>query len=239
MPWTSWRALSALWCVTMLGLLVPETTAQWPGQSYALVVGIDTYRAPTWRALGYAVKDAKVMATFLQAQGFEVTTLYNQHATKEAIIYQLQNVFAPRLKPGDRVLVFFAGHGSTERLSGVDYGYIVPHDAKDYSATYISMEELLALSRKMGDASHQLFLMDACYGGLLGVRGGALDERRADYIPEVIRRKARQILTAGGANQQVVDNGPEGHSVFTGFLLKALRDGSRISMGTGISLLSN
>jgi hypothetical protein len=44
------------------------------------------------------------------------------------------------------------------------------------------------------------------------------------YLEEVTRRPARQIITAGGKNQQVADGGPRGHSVFTGYLLEALED---------------
>src|SRR6185437_12777763 len=40
---------------------------------------------------------------------------------------------------------------------------------------------------------------------------------------EVTRRTARQILTAGGADQQVADDGPNGHSVFTWALLQGLQ----------------
>lgn len=36
------------------------------------------------------------------------------------------------------------------------------------------------------------------------------------------RRTARQMLTAGGADQQVADNGPNGHSVFTWTLMQGL-----------------
>src|SRR5205085_10574026 len=36
------------------------------------------------------------------------------------------------------------------------------------------------------------------------------------------RRMARQMLTAGGANEEVADNGPNGHSVFTWTLLQGL-----------------
>jgi hypothetical protein len=193
--------------------------------SYALVIGIDMYPASAWKKLSYAVKDAYGIAEYLARQGFQVISLYNQQATKEAIIYQMQNVLARRVGRNDRILVFFAGHGYTERLGDKDYGYIVPYDGKSDSSSYLSMEELHALSRKMDNAKHQLFIMDACYGGLLGLRSGALDANRPYYLEEITRRKARQILTAGGANQQVVDGGPGRHSLFTGQLLKALQEG--------------
>src|SRR5262245_33835080 len=152
-------------CIALFLILIrTDTRAQFYNQSYALVVGIDRHLSPKWRALAYAVKDAQGMTELLKRQGFQVTTLYNEQATRKTIIYQLQNVFAPRVQEGDRVLVFFAGHGYTERLAGKDYGYIIPYDAEEYSNTYISMEELETLSRKMGQAKHQLFIMDACYG---------------------------------------------------------------------------
>ena len=188
---------------------------------------------PTWKVLTYAIKDAQGVAEFLKGQGFQVTTLYNQQATRNAIMYQMQNVLAPRVKERDRVLVFFAGHGYTERFAGNDYGYIIPYDADEYSHTFISMEELQTLSRKMGQAKHQLFIMDACYGGLLGVRSGAISESVPNYLDEITKRRARQILTAGGPNQQVVDGGPGEHSVFTGYLLKGLQEGEADLNGDG------
>ncbi len=49
-----------------------------------------------------------------------------------------------------------------------------------------------------------------------------------------MRRPARQVLTAGGKDEQVVDGyGPGGHSVFTGYLLEALERGLADSNGDG------
>src|SRR5207249_1262305 len=57
--------------------------------------------------------------------------------------------------------------------------------------------------------------------------------RDRSYLEEVTRRTARQILTAGGAEQQVADDGPRGHSVFTWALLQGL-DGAADLDGNGI-----
>jgi uncharacterized caspase-like protein len=64
--------------------------------------------------------------------------------------------------------------------------------------------------------------MDACYGGLLGTRSGGVDPTRPNYIGEILTRTAREVLTAGGKDQQVADGGPRGHSLFTGYLLEGL-----------------
>lgn len=61
--------------------------------------------------------------------------------------------------------------------------------------------------------------MDACDSGLGLTRGGPTS---GAYLRENARRVARQMLTDGGADQQVADSGPNGHSVFTWVLLQAL-----------------
>jgi len=191
-----------------------------------VVIGIDDYRQGGWSPLGYARRDAEAVAELLRDQGFEVTSLYDGEATKRAIVSALQTRLAPRLAADDRVLVFFAGHGHTERLGEQDFGYLVPYDGTADSATYLSMEELQTLSKKLGRAKHQLFILDACYGGLFGLRGQALrlDLDRPGYLKRITARPARQFITAGGRDQQVLDGGPGNLSFFAHYLLEALGD---------------
>jgi tetratricopeptide (TPR) repeat protein len=67
-------------------------------------------------------------------------------------------------------------------------------------------------------AKHVFFVMDSCYSGLAITRGESVN----NYLRDMSHRSARQMLTAGGANQEVADNGPNGHSVFTWTLLQGL-----------------
>jgi uncharacterized caspase-like protein len=197
-------------------------------KSYALVIGIGDYPARSgFEKLTYPRKDAGGMATFLRTQGFEVTVLFDQEATRRAILATLEDVIAQRLAADDRVLVFYSGHGQTRAIGEREFGYIIPFDADDRSSSWIGMEVLRNLSDKMGRARHQMFIMDACYGGQIGVKAGgpgvALDH--PEYVRAVAERPARQFLTAGGADQQVLDGGPDGYSYFTGYLLEALELG--------------
>lgn len=206
-------------------------------KSYALVVGIDKYPSSKWQDLSYAVADAKAMNEFLKNQGFIVTTLYDEKATRDAIVNELEGKIGKRLGPNDRFVLFFAGHGHTEYYAGgKERGYVVPHDGKDRSATYLSMARIRDISDILGVARHQLFIMDTCYGGRLGSRGemGHLDPKLPQYLDQVVKRKARQILTAGGATQRVLDSGSDGHSVFTGALLEALSKGYGDTNGDGV-----
>jgi tetratricopeptide (TPR) repeat protein len=74
--------------------------------------------------------------------------------------------------------------------------------------------------------------MDSCYSGLALTRGTGM-AKSANYLQEIARRLAREMFTAGGADEQVADNGPNGHSVFTWTLLQAL-DGRADLNGDGV-----
>src|SRR5439155_20581045 len=75
--------------------------------------------------------------------------------------------------------------------------------------------------------------LDSCYSGLALSRGSGAYSKDKSYLDEVTRRSARQILTAGGADQQVSDDGPGGHSVFTWALLEGL-EGKADLDGNGV-----
>jgi len=193
-------------------------------KSWAIVVGIDTYAK--WPKLEYASHDAQAVADTLTGQfGFpssQVIVLKNEQATRNNILAAFHDRLADdRTGKNDRVFVFFAGHGATRQLaSGRDLGYIIPVDSdpKEFATDAIAMTDIQNIAESM-QAKHVMFVMDACYSGLGLTRGGPSS---SSFLRENARRSARQMLTAGGADQQVADAGPNGHSVFTWVLLQAL-----------------
>ena len=196
-------------------------------ESHALVIGIDEYAK--WPGLHHAVRDAKAIQDVLVTRfGFKpgnVTALFDGEATRANILRTLNDKLSDttRVKRDDRVMVFFAGHGSTRKLaSGRDVGYIVPVDAglNDLTADAISMPQLQEVAEALS-AKHVLFMVDACYSGLGLTRGGGPAASR-NFLADNARRLGRQMITAGGADQQVADDGPGGHSVFTWTVLQAL-----------------
>jgi peptidoglycan/xylan/chitin deacetylase (PgdA/CDA1 family)/uncharacterized caspase-like protein len=198
-------------------------------ESHAVVIGINAYQK--WPKLSYAVNDAQGVKDLLvrkyRFKPENVTVLLDEQATRERILSVLGDALADptKVQREDRVFVFFAGHGITRRLpNGKNLGYIVPVDAdtSNYQSTAISMTNFQDISEAMA-AKHVFFVMDACYSGLALTRGGApsgADVRK--YLQEVTRRSVRQVLTAGGADEQVADQGPNGHSIFTWTLLQGL-----------------
>ena len=196
-------------------------------ESHALVIGINGYSA--WPKLAHAVRDAQAVREALVTRfGFKpdnVTLLTDAEATRANILKAMNERFgdAKRVKRDDRVFVFFAGHGSTRKLpSGREVGYIVPVDAglTDLQADAIAMPQLQEVAEAI-TAKHALFVIDACYSGLGLTRAGSV-AADSNFARTNARRIGRQMMTAGGADQQVADDGPGGHSVFTWTLLQAL-----------------
>lgn len=225
---------------TTRGVGAPETVQASPvyRESWAAVIGIDEYQ--NWPKLSYASKDAQAVQDLLiKKYNFKpdhVFGLFNKDATRENILSLLGDKLGnpDMVKREDRVFVFYAGHGATRHLaSGRDLGYIIPMDAdlSHYEGSAISMSNFQDIAESI-PAKHLLFVMDSCYSGLALTRGGP-PAGIQNYLQEISRRTARQMFTAGGADQQVADGGPNGHSVFTWTLLQAL-DGRADLNGDGV-----
>ncbi len=90
----------------------------------------------------------------------------------------------------------------------------------------ISMQQISSDISPLIPAKHVLFIMDSCFGGLLlSTRGAGLEpSHKLAYLEEITREQVRQIITAGGENEEVLDGGLYGHSVFTGRLIEALKN---------------
>jgi tetratricopeptide (TPR) repeat protein len=193
-----------------------------------VVVGINDYQK--WPKLSYAVNDAQGVREMLVSKyrfkPENIQVLLDGEATRERILSVLGDVLSDseKVKRDDRVFVFFAGHGVTRKLpNGKSLGYIVPVDADttNYQSQAISMTNFQDISEAI-PAKHVFFVMDACYSGLALTRGGAPGGDVRKYLQEMTRRSTRQVLTAGGADEQVADQGPNGHSIFTWTLLQGL-----------------
>jgi hypothetical protein len=203
------------------------TTEDIYDNSWALIIGIDKYE--NVQKLDFAADDAIAMRDILiKSFNFpedNVTILLNEEATKDNIVKEFSNV-AFKAKEGDRVLVFFAGHGETMPLpEGGEMGYLIPvnGDADNLYYSSIAMDELKRLSL-MSKAKHMLYLVDACYGGIATVGSRGLSTNTPNYIDKIVSDKARQVITAGGKGEQVIEKSEWGHSAFTLNLKRGLKD---------------
>ena len=196
--------------------------------SWALIVGINKYEKV--RPLNYAIEDASAIKNMLINDfGFprsNVNILINSEATQNNIKKQL-NALVKSAKDNDRVLFYFAGHGQTETsgLEGKDMGFLLPVEADEENLylTAIPMDELKRIAT-MSKAKHMMFLVDACYGGLAAQNTRSLQPKDTpNFIDKISNNYSRQIITAGGKSEEVLEKDDWEHSAFTKNLLSGLK----------------
>ena len=195
--------------------------------SYALVIGIDKYENVS--NLDYAVEDAKSIKKMLidkfQFSNDKITLLLNKDATYRKIKKSLSKV-TRQAGDNDRILIFFSGHGETVSLpEGGAMGFLVPVDGEkdDLYATSLEMDELRKVTT-LSKAKHILYLVDACYGGLAASNTKSLNISTPGFLEKITRDKSRQIITAGGRGEKVIEKAEWGHSAFTLNILRGLED---------------
>ncbi len=205
------------------GLNISKSKEMVIGKYYALIVGVDSYKGG-WPPLKNAVNDAKGIEVLLkQKYKFDVfKTLYNQTATRTAIIQQLEWLVA-NVHANDNVFIYYSGHG--EYNKALNKGYWVPVDANSTTSTssYISNSDLQTFLSGI-KSKHTLLVSDACFSGDI-FRGNTVSvpfEESEKYYKEVHNLISRQAITSGGI-EPVMDGGKEGHSVFAYYFLKALK----------------
>jgi len=186
----------------------------------AVLIGINTYLY--WPGLEFSVNDANAMESYLKKHGYRIIKLLNQEATRANILKTIGYSVPNTVNENDSVLIYFAGHGHTESLiDGNKEGYIIPVDAntEDPFLSAISMQQLKSIVNRT-KAKHILFLMDSCYSGMGFTRSAGISKNDNEYIRKVSSYRAVQMITAGGMNEQVLEE--KGHGVFTQALLDGL-----------------
>lgn len=199
-------------------------------RSYAVIIGIDQYQnLPMDRQLTYAVRDAKGIQKVLE-KNFKfdkIIPLYNKDATKDNILKVLMGDLAKEMTEEDSLFIFWAGHGNQEKTREGDLGYLIPYDGS-MTEVYknITMAQIRDDISKKIPAKHIFYVMDACYGGMLAETRAGDKQTKRDfaYLQDITKERVRQVLTAGGKDQEVLDGGPKGHSVFTGRLIEELEN---------------
>jgi len=198
-------------------------------KTYALIIGIDKYlNLPPDRQLQNAVKDAKGVEQLLKYryQFDRIITLFDEQATKDRILEILTEELPAQMGEQDALLVFWAGHGNQEQSKYGDLGYLIPFDGStEKIRKNLTMAEIRDTISKKLPAKHVFYIMDACYSGLLTSRSVDRKTRRdLDYLNEITKESVRQVLTAGSKNEEALDGGPKGHSVFTGRFIEILEN---------------
>ena len=176
--------------------------------SFALVIGMSNYTAG-WNRLPGVRNDVIEVARILRQQGFSVEVASDLTSNEfDAKMQQFISNYGYTER--NRLLVYFAGHGFTQKAvgDGRELGYVIPVDTPLFSQDQIgfrrraiSMDMIEAYARRI-QARHAMFVFDSCFSG-------KLISRSAIMVPPVIQESVayavRQFITAGSADQSVPD----------------------------------
>ncbi|MFH0801381.1 MAG: caspase family protein [bacterium] len=174
--------------------------------SYALLIGVSNYTAG-WPKLPGVLQDIEDVEKTLKSQGFEITVLKDPDSVHLVSgIKDFINRYG--LEQENRLLIYFAGHGHTEKLAyGDEMGYIVPSDApnpnvdkKGFKAKALDMQQFESFARII-ESKHALFVFDSCFSGSLFAITRAIPEA----ISYKTSRPVRQFMTSGSADEAVPD----------------------------------
>ncbi len=180
---------------TLLAMLLcglPWQAAAQP-RHHALIVAVGEYSAASESApLPGIPKDIQTARRMAQAMGVaseRIVELRDQEATKPAIVAALQSL-SQRVEPGEKVFVYFSGHGTSYSRGGRCEQGFIPYTAGRHTVDDVLTEaELAAHTSKISQrADKALVMIDACYSGGLGAArtrsiAGSAVSIRAKFVP--------------------------------------------------------
>jgi hypothetical protein len=212
---------------------------------WAVVIGVNGY--PNIRRLKYAVNDAMAFCSHLveynQVPKENVVLLLDEEANLTRLRSALGIYLKNKASKDDMVIIYFAGHGATERDATSPDGdglekYLLPYDVdpKELYATAMPMEEVSRLFSRIR-SDRLVFIVDTCYSGASGGRTISSADIRAGisdgFLDRITGGKGKIILTASGANEVSAESDELQHGIFTHFLIKGLQ-GQADSDGDGL-----
>ncbi|MBK6995454.1 MAG: caspase family protein [Lewinellaceae bacterium] len=145
--------------------------------TWAVVIGISDYQDPAIPDLRYAHRDAEAFANFLRSpvggslNADHLKVLTNNQATAGHIAEAL-DALVEQAQEGDKVIIYFSGHGDVERKTVSQPGFLLCWDSPSqvymgggtYSLAFLQ-EILTTLSTQ--NKAKVWFVADACHAGKL------------------------------------------------------------------------
>jgi TPR repeat protein len=204
------------------------------GNYHALIIGNNDYKYID--PLSTAVSDAEAIDAVLRDQyGYKTELLKN--ASRSEILKAL-NSYRRTLGQADNFLLFYAGHGIMDPDTGVGYWQPIDAEFADDS-NWIPSERITNVLTGML-ANNVMLIVDSCYSGAIlpvfrATGAPALSKETSGQIFNRLHsKKSRIALTSGGLEPVVDSIGGSPNSVFTGEVVKYLRQNSTVLTATDL-----
>lgn len=230
------RAWCAVLALAALAALHLPVQAQQGGKRIALLVGIGNYQnphvAPNLEGVPNDLAAMRsVLVRKLGVREADIETLADAQATRPAILQALRRLEA-RSAPGDHVIIYFSGHG-TSRLNmtikvnsaALPYssGAFITHEFSDKepeAGMIVGRTDMLPIITKLEEGKRSLFVVyDSCFSGnavrSVSIGGSADDRLGARFIPPSFAARETALFTQEGP-RQAPEPYPYRNTVFIG-----------------------
>lgn len=169
-PDRRWNKLPILSQATFFSLVLLASVAHASERNHALLVGIGQYSAASESSpLPGVPKDletARKMALAMGIPAGRITELRDSQATKANIVSALDQL-RRRVAVGEKVFIYFSGHGTSHETRGVCQQGIVPYtEGRHTQLDVLTEAELASYTSKISEkADKAIVMVDACFSG--------------------------------------------------------------------------
>lgn len=221
------------WILPVICILFPGITfGQFGprGVCRAMVIGISEYQDPEIPDLRFAHRDAQAFAIYLQIRPVDkvkpenLKLLINDQATGGNVHLAIRSI-VQESQSGDKVVIYFAGHGDVETLYPDEPGHLLVFDtpANNYSANSLRLDDIRRSVNALVSRNIQVLIVtDACHAGKLA--GSAVNGAQAatSSMAEQFNSEIKILSCQSNEFSQEGEQWGEGRGVFSWYLIQGL-----------------
>lgn len=215
-------------CMLLPGMVLAQFGPK--GTCRAMVVGISEYQDPDIPDLHFAHRDAEAFASYLQTRPVDkvksenLKLLVNDQATGGNVHSALRNLVKDS-QAGDKVVIYFAGHGDVETLYPDEPGHLLVYDtpANNYSSNSLRLDDIRRTVNALVSRDIQVLIVtDACHAGKLA--GSAVNGSQAatSSMAEQFNSEVKILSCQSNEFSQEGEQWGEGRGVFSWYLIQGL-----------------
>ncbi len=193
----------------------------------ALIIGIGKYREEKIPTVKYAVRDAEVIAKYLENLGgipkANIQVLTDAKASKSDIQAYIEEWLPRRVNENSTVFIYYAGHGAPGG-QGKD-AYIVPYEGQpDFPSQLYPLQSMYDSLGKL-KAKEVVVMLDSCFSGAKGRSVTNTGTRPLVMnFANILPANNKVMVIAGSTGSQISsDYDRAKHGLFTYYILRGMR----------------
>lgn len=214
---------------------------------YVLAIGISKYKNSKY-TLKYARNDAESVCSAIKEnlstseyKDVQIYPIFDEKATYRTITETFDEI-AGKIKPTDRFIFYYAGHGSLAVKNSEEEFYLVTQDVESIADRQIIEEKGISvhtIQTKFGlvRCEKKAIILDACHAGSVTA---SFDEQSgaSKVLYQLNRNAGVYLMSSALLSQQARENDKLQHGLFTVALLEGLSGRAASNYDAQVSLFT-